>query len=113
MTMRKLIRPAVIAAFFTLPTALSAQQYARPQDGFRTQQYSGQYSGQNSGQYEGRVDGLANRKEGLPPSASEKTGPLAFRINPSDCVEFNSVVPDEQPRGQSRLRESFDLSAHR
>jgi hypothetical protein len=104
--MRKLIRPAVIAAFFTLPTALGAQQYARPQDGFVTQQYSGRYSGQYSGQYDGRLDGRANRREGLPPSASDKAGPFAFTINPSDCVEVDSIAPNGRPRWQSRVRDA-------
>ena len=105
MTMRKLVLTGV-AALFTLPTALSAQQYARPQDGFRTQQYSGLYSGQYSGQYDGRVDGRASRKEGLPPSASDKAGPFAFTINPSDCVEVDSIAPNARPRWQSRVRDA-------
>jgi hypothetical protein len=106
MTMRKLVGLGCVAALFTLPTALSAQQYARPQDGFRTQQYSGQYSGQYFGQYDGRVDGRANRKEGLPPSASDKAGPFAFTINPSDCVEVDSIAPNARPRWQSRVRDA-------
>src|ERR1700686_2214226 len=86
MTMRTLVGLGCVAALFTLPTALSAQQYARPQDGFRTQQYSGQYSGQ--------YDGRANRRKGLPTSASDKAGPFAFTINPSDCVEVDSIAPN-------------------
>ena len=106
MTMRKLVEVGFVVALFTLPTALNAQQYARPQDGFRTQQYSGQYSGQYFGQYDGRVDGRANRREGLPPSASDKAGPFAFTINPSDCVEVDSIAPNARPRWQSRVRDA-------
>jgi hypothetical protein len=80
--MRKLVGLGCVAALFIFPIALSAQQYARPQDGFRTQQYSGQYSGQYFGQYDGRVDGRANRREGLPPSASDKAGPFCLYDKP-------------------------------
>jgi hypothetical protein len=44
---------------------LLAQDVGRPQDGF--------YSGQSNGQVDLRVDGRASHKEGLPPSAADKS----------------------------------------
>jgi hypothetical protein len=107
--MRKLINSTTLAIAAALWSAAfvrtgGAQGYARPQDGFSTQQYSGQYSGQYYGQYSGRVDGRGSHNEGLPPSASDKRGPFIYSITPTDCAEVDAFAPDARPGWQARVR---------
>jgi hypothetical protein len=84
---------AVAAAF----TPVLAQDEGRPQDGF--------YSGQSNGQVDSRVDGRANRNEGLPPSAVDKSNRTYENpINQSDCAEVDAVAPDSRPGWQARVR---------
>jgi hypothetical protein len=107
--MGKLTKLTIFATAATLWAAAAvtpgwAQAYARPQDGFSTQQYSGQYSGQYFGQYSGRVDGRGSHNEGLPPSAADKAGPFTYSINPSDCAEVDAIAPDARRGWQARVR---------
>jgi hypothetical protein len=84
-------------------SSASAQQLGRPQDGF----YSGQWSGQYSGQWNGRVDGRPNRREGLPPSAADKSnGRFDNPIDAYDCAEVDALKPDALPGYQARVRQA-------
>ena len=68
-------------------------------------QYSGQANGQYSGQVDPRVDGRANRNEGLPPSAADKSnGTYQNPVYQDDCNEVNAINPDARPRWQDRIR---------
>jgi hypothetical protein len=76
-----------------------AQQLGRPQDGF--------YSGQWSGQVDERVDGRPNRREGLPPSAADKSNQLYQNpLSAYDCAEVDALKPDARPGYQARVREA-------
>ena len=82
----------------SLPSG-SAQQLGRPQDGF--------YSGQWSGQVDQRVDGRPIRREGLPPSAADKSNDRFDNpINAYDCVEVDALKPDARPGYQARVRQA-------
>jgi hypothetical protein len=95
---------AILIVF--LPSG-SAQQLGRPQDGFYSGQWSGQYSGQWSGQVDQRVDGRPNRREGLPPSAADKSNDRFDNpINAYDCVEVEALKPDARPGYQARVRQA-------
>jgi hypothetical protein len=84
-------------------SSASAQQLGRPQDGF----YSGQWNGQYSGQWNGRVDGRPNRREGLPPSAADKSNDRFDNpIDAYDCAEVDTLKPDARPRYQARVRQA-------
>jgi hypothetical protein len=96
-----------LAILISSLSSVSAQQFGRPQDGFYSGQWSGQYSGQWSGRVDGRVDGRPNRREGLPPSAADKSNnKFDNPIDAYDCVEVEALNPDARPGYQARVRQA-------
>jgi hypothetical protein len=93
--MRRLILALLL--FQAALVSASAQQPGRPEDGY--------YSGQSGAPSNGRVDGRPNKREGLPPSAADRSnGNRDNPISGSDCAEVDQLNPNYRPGFQDRIR---------
>ncbi|WP_156526831.1 hypothetical protein [Bradyrhizobium sp.] len=64
---------------------------------------------QPNGPVDLRVDGRPNKREGLPPSASDKgNSSRQNSIYQSDCAEVDQLNPNARPRYQDRVRRACD-----
>jgi len=96
--MKQMFKVEIMLVMLACATSpLLAQDVGRPQDGF--------YSGQSNGQVDLRGDGRASHKEGLPPSAADKSNrTIENPISPNDCDEVDAIAPDARPGWQARVR---------
>ncbi|WP_143198655.1 hypothetical protein [Bradyrhizobium sp. AS23.2] len=90
-------RFTVCLIFLMASAPALAQNYWRSQGGFDSRQ--------PNGPVDLRVDGRANKREGLPPSAADKSnGTHQNPIYESDCAEVDQLNPNARQRYQSRVR---------
>jgi hypothetical protein len=108
------LKSVSVIALLMGASPLFAQNQGRSQDGFYSGQSNGQYSGQSGRQVDGRVDGRANKNEGLPPSAADRSnGKFDNPVSQDDCNEVDALSPGARPGYQARVRDACQIIADR